>query len=553
MENNSMTKRTMLLGMMVLNFSSVLNGQELNGAEVRLPYAELKQLLARSEDKVATKPEEPRKPALLSARLKLMLENGSPVIEGLFRTTSFSTDFSYLPLWSGDLSLESQDPEDATLVAEQGALCLASDRSGMRTLKLRMIPVQSKKEFTFSIPPCPSVMFETGNLSQDESVHLVYEDKEEILADNQIRALPNTGATLRIRILDASATREALSPPKPSTWTWQHQALVSPSEASLHYQVIARASAGVGSGVEARLTLPSEAQEISVAGEDLSSYQKTRGEDGSLGLTLSWKTRGVLDRQLIISYQVPLRPLDRKWNLQAPSGEVTRTRFIIASSPLLNYSAEGLSDPLAPVGLPDALAKLLKGNTSQHLETASSVELSVLPIPVAATAEGVIDKAEWFLKMESDGAMLISGDLNIQHKKPMPLVFDLPEGLRLLACEINGQSVSPADLGEGRYQVNFTAQSDRSRLSLSFTGTRPALDPVEGTLQLSLPKIPLFIHALNWQLDLPVGYQAETHGNLKRLAIPAANNACRISLQKNLCRDERPEVQVFYQRSNLNR
>jgi hypothetical protein len=553
MENSAMTKRTMLLGMMVLNFSPALNGQDLNGAEVRLPYAELKQLLARSEEKVVTKPEEPRKPALLSARLNLTLENGSPVIEGQFRTTSFSPDFSYLPLWSGDLSLESQDPEDATLVAEQGALCLASDRSGMRTLKLRMIPVQRKKEFTFSIPPCPSVMFETGNLSQDESVQLVYEDKEEILAANQLRALPNTGATLRIRILDASATREALSPPKPSTWTWQHQALVSPSEASLDYQVIARASSGVGSGVEAQLALPPDAQEISVAGEDLLSFQKTRGDDGSLGLTLSWKTRGILDRQLIISYQVPLRPLDRKWQLQAPSGKVTRTRFIIASSPLMNYAAEGLSAPLAPVGLPDALAKLLKGNTSQHLETEFRAELSVQPIPVAATAEGVINEAKWSLKMESDGAMLLTGSLNLQHKKPMPVIFDMPEGLRLLACEIDGRSISPADLGEGLYQVTFAAQNDRSCLTLSFTGTRPALDPVEGTLQLSLPKIPLFIHALNWQLDLPAGYQAETHGNLKRLAIPAANNACRISLQKNLCRDERPEVQVFYQRSNLNR
>jgi hypothetical protein len=70
-------------------------------------------------------------------------------------------------------------------------------------------------------------------------------------------------------------------------------------------------------------------------------------------------------------------------------------------------------------------------------------------------------------------------------------------------------------------------------------------------LKLSLPQTPLFLHSLLWHIDLPPGYQAETHGNLTRIAATGGTPS-RISLRKNLCRDERPEVQVFYQRSDLN-
>jgi hypothetical protein len=72
-------------------------------------------------------------------------------------------------------------------------------------------------------------------------------------------------------------------------------------------------------------------------------------------------------------------------------------------------------------------------------------------------------------------------------------------------------------------------------------------------MKLSLPKVPLFIHSLSWHLDLPAGYQSETHGNLKRSTAANSGPPSRISLTKNLCRDERPEVNVFYQRIDLNR
>ncbi|RYF19363.1 MAG: hypothetical protein EOO77_10320 [Oxalobacteraceae bacterium] len=74
---------------------------------------------------------------------------------------------------------------------------------------------------------------------------------------------------------------------------------------------------------------------------------------------------------------------------------------------------------------------------------------------------------------------------------------------------------------------------------------------MEGTLELSLPKTPLFIRALTWKIDLPPVYQAETHGNLVRVT-GAGDPPSRLTLRKNLCRDERPQTHVFYQRSDRN-
>jgi hypothetical protein len=363
--------------------------------------------------------------------------------------------------------------------------------------------------------------------------------------------LPNGGQTVAIRLLDSGETRKALAPPEPSTWSWQHQALVTPGESDLIYQMITRASAANGSGVAAQLSLPPDAQDVTVTGEDLTSHSTIRGDNRSLALALQWKTRGLLDRQLMISYRMPLRPLDRSWKLQSPGDEDTRTRFIIANTPLLSYRAEGLSAQLTPQGLPATLAEALKGGTCQHLEGGTAAELTVNPIPVAATAEGVVNDAAWLMKMEPDGATLLTGILTVEHKGPLGFEFDTPEGMKLLSCETSGRPCHPVDLGNGKLMVPLSAAGQKTQLTCSFTGNINPLDPVEGTLKLSLPQTPLFIHSLIWNVEMPSGYQAETHGNLKR--VTSTGPGSTIALRKNLCRDERPEVNVFYQRNNLNR
>jgi hypothetical protein len=102
-----MTQHTLLLGIGILTIYQSLPGQSLDNAEVRLPYGELKELLARAAP--PAKPETP-KPALPAARLRFSLENGHPVIDATLRTTSFSAEVALIPLLGGDVALDNPHP-----------------------------------------------------------------------------------------------------------------------------------------------------------------------------------------------------------------------------------------------------------------------------------------------------------------------------------------------------------------------------------------------------------------------------------------------------------
>ena len=389
------------------------------------------------------------------------------------------------------------------ILIEGDALGLAVDQPGTRTLKLRLLPILREQTWTLELPPCPSATFETSGLPADRSVVLESGGREQALSAGQSVPLPHSGGSVTLRLLDSRETREALRPPEPSTWTWQHQALILPEEGELLYKILVRASTTGGSGVEALLTLPPDASDIEVSGDDLVSHAMVRGDRRSPALALVWKTRGILDRKLAVSYRMPLRPLDRTWHLQAPGGDDTRTRFIVADRPLLSYTADDLTGPFTPEGIPADLAGYLGGGNCHFLEAGTDADLTVTTVPVAATAGGVVAKAEWSLKIEPDGAMLATGMMAIAHKRQLDFEFDTPEGMKLLACEVGGKPVSPVDLGEGRLMVTLPPQGEQSCLACSFTGRAAKLDPVEGTVKLALPRTPLFIHSLLWTLDLP--------------------------------------------------
>jgi hypothetical protein len=403
------------------------------------------------------------------------------------------------------------------------------------------------------IPASPASIFETGQLGEEWSVGVTFDGAEQILGSAARIALPLPGCRLVFRVLGGAETREAMRPPEPSTWTWQHQALVVPGDGELTYRVMGNASASSGSGVSAELALPADASEVNVTGEDLIDQKLLRGADRSLKLRIDWKTRGILEREVAITYQLPRRPLDRIWKRQSPvaeGGKLTLTRFIVVGSPELTYAADGLSVPFPPKGLPSSLSEGLNGGSCYQLEATSSVDLSVTQLPVVQTAEATVSDALWLVKVEPDGAMLMDGEMTFEHRGTLGVALDIPPGMTLLSCTVAGQPATPVSLGEGMIEVSLPSDGSKTRVACSFTGKTSEIDPMEGPLELALPKTSLFIRTLVWKIDLPLGYQAETHGNLVRITEPG-DPPSRMTLRKNLCRDERPTTNVFYQRSDL--
>ena len=539
-----------LLAVAALTTTVTFAGPALDQAEVKLPYGELKSLINVAPPPVVVAQPDP---ALLSARLHLSVVNGEPLLEAKFRTATFADGLAKVPLVGGDVTVESQQPQEARVLIRDGMLCQVVEKSGAQNLEMKLLSGFGAGATALVMPPCPASIFETGDLGEGFSLALKIEGREQVLGSNRRVALPLGGGRLEVRMLGGEETREALRPPEPSTWTWQHQTLVIPDDGELFYQILGRASASGGSGMSASLKLPADAREVRATGEDLVAQKLARGEDRSLGLTLEWKTRGLLEREVAISYRLPRRPLDRSWKLQAPSapGEnSTLTRFIVVGSPELSYAAEGLAGPFPPKGLPANFADDLAGASCYQIESATSAELTINPVPVVATAEVTVSDALWNVKLEPDGAMLVEGTINLEHRGMLGVILDVPAGMTLLSCDIGGQPVAPVNLGDGKIQFSLPAAGQKSRVSCSFTGRSKPIDPVDGTLELTLPKTPLFIRTLTWKIDLPRGYQAETSGNLVRV-IESGDPPSRLTLRKNLCRDERPEANVFYQRTDL--
>jgi len=537
-----------ILAFSILGVSAVHASPPLDGAEVRLPYPELARLLERAQPPVA--PVTPP-PALLSARLRLSLEAGRPVLTATMRTTSFGSEVALIPLIGGDLTLASQPTDGPRIILRDGMLCEVSDAAATRVLELRLLPSTGESSFTLNLPPCPSVIFETADFGPEWSVAIKSGAREEIIGAGQARPLALTAEPLHFRLLGGEETRSALLPPEPSYWTWQHQALVIPGEGELTYHVLARASAAEGSGVSALLRLPADARNVEIRGADLVATRRAPGAKPAM--VLEWQTRGVLERELEISYRMPLRPLDPRWTLEVPAGETadaTKSRFMVMASTSRNYAAEGLTGPFPGAGLPAVLAGELGDQACYFLEAAQAAELAVTFVPRVETADGVVTQADWSLKVEPDGSLLTEGILSITHSGALGFVFDTPPGMQLLSCAVGGEPVAPVDRGNGLLEVALPAKGAVTMLQCAFTGKLAALDPVSGTLALSLPKTPVFVRSLTWLLDLPPAYQAETSGNLTRTPDAAAKPS-RLRLTKNLSRDERPEINVFYQRADL--
>ena len=291
---------------------AALAGPGLDQAEVKLPYGELKSLIARAAGTpVAPAPE----PALLLGRLRFTMVAGKLVIDATFRTTTFADGLAMIPLIGGNVTVKSHVPADARIVIHDKMLSQAVESAGAQLLEMRLLPAMGPEGARLALPACPALMMETGDLGEDRALELKIGGREQVLGSNQNAPLPLTGGDLEIRLLGGDETREALRPPEPSDWSWQHQALVVPADGEIFYQVLARASASGGSGVSAVLGLPVDAREVRVTGEDVVGREIVRGADRSQNLQVEWKTRGQLEREITISYQMPRRPLDRSWKL----------------------------------------------------------------------------------------------------------------------------------------------------------------------------------------------------------------------------------------------
>jgi hypothetical protein len=242
-------------------------------------------------------------------------------------------------------------------------------------------------------------------------------------------------------------------------------------------------------------------------------------------------------------------------------------RFALVASPALINS-------LSVAGVPDkqtlriADASQLsseKDRMSFRLPATERIEFEVVPekafeppapnLPVVETAQAIVETATAKTRIVSDGALLTEIDYSIRHERALPWRIDLPEGSELLAASIDGQPVKPLDRGERVLEFTLPSGKELSAVSLSYTAKKPAFKPVSGQIDVELPQTDLLVHWLDWELRIPIAYEiAAFEGNVESAPCDKTDASSRvIPLHKELCKNERPRAEFFYQKPRPNK
>ena len=209
----------------------------LNDAEVRLPYAELRRLIdagSRAGSESSARPPVPS--ALLSARYRLDFEAGGAVLDADFHADHLATDWNLLPLIAGSVSLDRVETAETRLIVQKDARCLALNQPGAMKVSARFLLIDDGSEtLGFHTPPCTSPVLEIADLPEGHGLNVEFAGRIYTLTQPATIPLPAAGAGVELRLIDQSEAAEALRPPEPSTWSWQHQAVVSRCDGQLHY------------------------------------------------------------------------------------------------------------------------------------------------------------------------------------------------------------------------------------------------------------------------------------------------------------------------------
>lgn len=513
---------------------------------VTLPYETVRAL----EKNHLAPPQIVALPSLVSSAQYQIDVSTTPVtIRASMKVMHFSDAWTSTPLLPGTASLAELQPTDAPIWIKDEMLQLITQQKGKQEISFRLTPPQADALVTL---PCVSASLVFAGIPEGKVLECKINDSTHLLTKNGILAVPAQGGRISWQII---------APPKveslpPSQWQWRHEVVVSEKDGLLAMTSFSQAETKDGDTCEAQLILPAGVSRIEAASESLDQQILQRADDGVQRLLLRWKGERQLNRAVLLRYQKRVSSLQPAWMLEAPRGHAEKsdiTQFYLADQPQRKFSATGLAGPFAPQSLSIAMQQPLQGNAYYLIDApAGQVSLAQAIMPVASTADAVITKARWDSRMELDGASLTTGQLDVQYRNGARMPLRLPEKAVLLSCSADDQDIVPIIAAPGVLEIALPRHSSAmggSKLMISYTERVEKFAPLEGQLSLRLPGTSYFIHGMQWQITLPTDYSAEIAGNVIRSAA-ATSGAHHILLEKNLCRDETPQAEIFYNRQN---
>ena len=511
---------------------------DLGDARVTLPFKELKSLLeAAHPDKASPGSKPPVASALLSARCRMALLEGRAEGEVEIEAQSFSNEWTSIPLIGAAAQIERTEPADARVILHDDRYVLVTNHEGITKITLHFAcPVSTGKDGQEFEIPLASAAIRTLILTGIPGDNTIAAGKATLISAGKGTAeyrLPNDRESAVVKI------HPRPEPVTPSRWRIETGALVRYAEGKLSYRARVAAYAADGSGLFMDLLLPPGARVIEVKGDDLSTWSAGKS------VRVTWKTRNLLTREIELLYEMPQPATAGDWKLAAPAlmeGEPPETIFAVAGEPGMEIVAPGR----APGRLPRWLAQ--EAGRRNAVIAGTDGVIAVKWLPLVPTTPAVIESAQSAMRVVPDGSLINEMSYSIRHEGPLTWRLQLPEGSQLLACSVNSQRVNPVDRGQGLIELAMDAPEQKpvTVVKISCTAKKEAFKPVAGRIDLELPRTDLLIQKIDWDLQIPGGYElAALEGNVET---SVSGRPGLIQLHKELCKNEQPGVRLYYQK-----
>lgn len=552
--------------------------QDVEG-KVTLPYADMKRLWEKLR-KTAQKPEKEQIPinsVVLAAEYELNILGDKSELTAAYKIHVFSEEWQIIPLIGGEVSLEGFEVEQGNVVRNQSTYSLMAKGAGQYQVKLKLRAAGSRSWSnlrSLKLQPAVATLsrLKVNGLSDDQAIRLEGDGSETIIEEGKDFLLSGDGNELSLHLDSAARLKEAAAmadaPVVESIWEIQSQMFVRYAEGRLKYDARVFAQSDEGSGLSIELLLPRNVTSVHVDGDDLASWRLGRSQDGQRTVFIHWKKRDQLDRQLQLSYELAQSPLSDEWVIIPPvvKGEMPTAKHLIAIETVegLEWKGEGVSASVTSRRLPKWLSERLDKVEFVTAETQGVLKVQANWLPVLETLQATVSLAKFETRLVNDGAMLVEAEYHVQQDEVLDWTVNIPSLDQILKCEVNGKAVKPVRRNENELEFHLTGSSSGRNenrgtvVSFSYALQSTAFDPVSGQVTVELPQTDLFIHHLDWDLEIPEVYETTAvEGNVHIAAktMPSKKQepikTHMVHLQKELCRGERPAVELYYRRRGI--
>ena len=546
--------------LLLLIVTKFLHGEETSPltsagkGEVSLPLTDWQAVWKAANPPPAPKtaPEPPLGAAVQSITYAAHLDGSTLLCDATVRLRSFSDAWQIIPLAGGEWTLEpGVTPDGIALIRQDDRIAAVLHGTGDFEVKLPLTLPFSGGGAKFSVVPAAAQRF---SLTEAPTGRVLTFNGTAPSTKELLCALPAKGGEVILNLEEPKPPEPPPAPPQPSSWAADSQIVALFQDGEFQYNARLYLRAAKGSGLDATLELPANAQVDDVTGDDLSSWRSQRSSDGLQRLiSVRWKTADKLDRRLMMRYSVPQSPIAAQWTLVAPQAEEKgHSAFAMAPLEGIEFSHPTLQK------LPSSrvLAWIREAASAPEfitVEGESALVLNAKSLPRIEAAKATLTQQRAITRLVADGSVLHELRYEFKHTGPLTWRFDLPTAATLLACKINDTDARPVQRAEHQLEFALPAKgesSTTSTITLTWHIKGIGWDKVSGQIALELPKTDLFTQDMQWQVELPEGYDIAATEGLDRSTIPNATDRT-VAFKKQLFTNEAPGIELFYQRIDL--